>query len=209
MLSDYNLFVTQIVTLWVVLDPIGHLPLFLTATAGLSAPERRLAARVGVGLAFLVLAVFSVLGQFLLHAMGISLMAFQIAGGIILFLFAIGMVLGTPGTAPAAEGTGGALAVAVHPLATPIIAGPGSLLTMVLLMDNNRFSVLHQGITLLALATVLALMLVVFLLGEPIRRFLGSSGSNVLRRIMGLVLAALAVNMILGALANWLHLPEI
>ncbi|WP_043839369.1 MarC family protein [Muricoccus aerilatus] len=210
MLSDYDLFVTQLVTLWIVLDPIGHLPLFLTATAALNPNDRRLAARVGVGLAFLILAFFSLLGQFLLHAMGISLLSFQIAGGIILFLFAISMVLGTPGAAAtAAGGENSALSVAVHPLATPIIAGPGSLLTMVLLMDNNRFSAMHQGITLLALAAVLTLMLAVFLLGEPIRRFLGSSGSNVLRRIMGLILAALAVNMILSAVAVWLHLPEI
>lgn len=210
MLSDYNLFVTQLVTLWTVLDPIGHLPLFLTTTATLNLNERRLAARVGVGLAFLILAVFSLLGQFLLHAMGISLLSFQIAGGIILFLFAISMVLGAHGTAAtAAAGESSALSVAVHPLATPIIAGPGSLLTMVLLMDNNRFSTMHQAITLMALAAVLTLMLVVFLLGEPIRRFLGSSGSNVLRRIMGLVLAALAINMILSAIAMWLHLPEI
>ena len=214
MLNDYTLFVTQLVTLWAVLDPIGHLPLYLGATTALAEGERRRAAVLGALIAFGILAVFSKAGQVLLHAMGVSLLSFQIAGGIILFLFAISMVLGdTKHAAEPATGPGAsedrALSVAVHPLATLIIAGPGSLLTMVLLMDNNRYSALQQTITLAALAVILCLMLGIFLLGEPIRRFIGAGGTNVLRRVMGLILAALAVNTILSAIALWLHLPEI
>jgi multiple antibiotic resistance protein len=210
MLDDYNLVVTQVVTLWAVLDPIGHLPLFLATTAGLQPSERRRVARIGVSLAFLILAVFSLAGQLLLHAMGVSLLSFQIAGGVILFLFAVSMALGTSGT-PAGPGSPGhsVLSIAIHPLATPIIAGPGSLLTMVLLMDNNRLSAMQQALTVLALAAVLVVMFIVFLLSEPIRKFLGNGGSDVLRRIMGLILAALAINMILSAVSLWLHLPEI
>jgi multiple antibiotic resistance protein len=213
-LNDYTLFITQLVTLWAILDPIGHLPLFLGATMALAEGERRRAAVLGVLIAFAILAGFSKAGQILLHAMGVSLLSFQIAGGIILFLFAISMVLGDtkrPVGSPAEQGASEdrALSVAIHPLATPIIAGPGSLLTAVLLMDNNRYSLLQQMITLTALAVVLSLMLAVFLLGEPIRRFVGAGGSNVLGRIMGLVLAALAVNTILSAISLWLHLPEI
>lgn len=210
MLDDYRLFTTQIVTLWAVLDPIGHLPLFLGATTALSEAGRRRAAWLSVAIAFGILTVFSVVGQLLLHAMGISLLSFQIAGGAIVFLFALGMVLGE-GKEPMAQPSAGedATAVAIHPLATPIIAGPGSMLTMVLLMDNNRYSPLQQGVTLAALATVLAVLLGVFLLGERVRRVIGVNGTHLLRRIMGLILAALAVNMILSAVALWLHLPEI
>lgn len=208
--DDYRLFVTQLVTLWAVLDPIGHLPLFLDATTALSEAGRRRAARLSVAVAFGILVGFALVGQLLLHAMGVSLLSFQIAGGVIVFLFATTMVLGDA-KPPAGQSPQGddAVALAIHPLATPIIAGPGAMLTMVLLMDNNRFSPVQQGVTLAALAAVLAAMLGVFSLGEKVRRVVGASGTNLLRRVMGLILAALAVNMILSALALWLHLPEI
>ena len=210
MLDDYTLFTTQVVTFWAVLDPIGHLPLFLGATAALDDAERRRAAIIGVALAFCILAGFALLGHLLLHAMGVSLLSFQIAGGIIVFLFALSMVLGDP-TPPAGPRApqDGALSVAIHPLATPIIAGPGSMLTVTLMVDNNRHVLSRQMITLSALAAVLAVLLSVFLLGETVRRVIGAGGTNVLRRIMGLILAALAVNMILSAVALWLHLPQI
>jgi multiple antibiotic resistance protein len=210
LLDDYRLFTTQLVTLWAVLDPIGHLPLFLGATTALNEAGRRRAAWLGVAIAFGILTVFSVVGQLLLHAMGISLLSFQIAGGVIVFLFALAMVLGEEKPHAVEAGSAeNATAVAIHPLATPIIAGPGSMLTMVLLMDNNRYSPVQQVVTIAALAAVLAALLCVFLLGERMRRVIGASGAHLLRRIMGLILAALAVNMVLSAVALWLHLPEI
>jgi multiple antibiotic resistance protein len=213
LLDDYTLLVTQLVTLWAVLDPVGHLPLFLGATAALDRAERRRAAVLAVAIAFGILAGFAVVGRVLLEAMGISLLAFQVAGGIILFLFAVTMVLGAAEPAAGQPGAPGerdrVLSLAVHPLATPIIAGPGAMLTVVLLTDNNRHSLPQQAVTLLALAAILSLMLGVFLLGEPIRGVIGPGGPDVLRRVMGLVLAALAVNMVLSAIALWLHLPGI
>jgi multiple antibiotic resistance protein len=210
LLDDYRLFTTQLVTLWAVLDPIGHLPLFLGATTALSEAGRRRAAWLGVAIGFGILTTFSVVGQLLLHAMGISLLSFQIAGGVIVFLFALNMVLGEARESAIQSSSGeDATAVAIHPLATPIIAGPGSMLTMVLLMDNNRYSPVQQGVTIAALAVVLAALLCVFLLGGRVRRVIGANGAHLLRRIMGLILAALAVNMILSAVAIWLHLPEI
>jgi multiple antibiotic resistance protein len=101
------------------------------------------------------------------------------------------------------------MAVAVYPLATPIIAGPGSMLTIVLLMDNNRFSYSGQAITLASLAIVLAALLVMFLAGHPLERLIGRGGIQLLRRIMGLLLSALAVNLVLSAIATWLSLPPI
>ena len=210
MLDDYRLFTTQLVTLWAVLDPLGHLPMFLGATTALTEAGRRRAAWLSVAIAFGILTGFSVVGQILLHAMGISLLSFQIAGGVIVFLFALTMVLGNAKIhAIQSSSTKDATAVAIHPLATPIIAGPGSMLTMVLLMDNNRYSPLQQGVTIAALAVILVALTCVFLLGERVRRIIGENGSHLLRRIMGLILAALAVNMILSAVALWLHLPDI
>jgi multiple antibiotic resistance protein len=215
MLQDQTLFLTQLVTLWAVLDPISHLPMFIGATAGLDAAERRRAAGLSVMLAFLILAAFGLAGQFLLHAMGVSLLSFQIAGGIVLFLFALSMVLGDPAhaapqeTSDAASRRARVTSLAVYPLATPIIAGPGAMLTMVLLMDNNRFAPSEQAITAGALAVVLAGLLAIFLTAHPIERLIRSGGTQLLRRVMGLLLAALAVNLVLNAAASWLKLPPI
>ena len=210
MLNDQVLFITQLVTLWAVLDPISHLPLFMGATTSLTEGERRRAAAIAVLLAFVILTIFGFCGQFLLHAMGISLLSFQIAGGIVLFLFAISMVLGEAKHMPPSVPTGErVMEVAVYPLATPIIAGPGAMLTIVLLMDNNRYSRAEQIVTFAALATVLAGLLAIFLLGCILMRVLGTGLTHLLRRTMGLVLAALAVNLVLSAAATWLKLPEI
>jgi multiple antibiotic resistance protein len=217
MLPDQTLFLTQLVTLWAVFDPISHLPLFMAATPNFTAQERRRAAVVSVLMAFFILAVFGVVGQFLLAAMGISLLSFQIAGGIVLFLFAVSMVLGNSSheiAGPQKRGNAEArraavMQIAVYPLATPIIAGPGGMLTIVLLMDNNRYSHMEQLMTLGALATALAGLLVIFLAGAWIERMAGTGVTQLLRRIMGLLLAALAVNLVLSALASWLKLPAI
>jgi multiple antibiotic resistance protein len=143
--------------------------------------------------------------------MGISLLSFQIAGGIILLVFSLSMVLGNPPATSQspADPQNDPLGVAIYPLATPIIAGPGSMLAIILLTDNNRFTISEQAVTLGALAIVLSLMLIVFLLSDIISRIIGRGGTNVLRRIMGVVLAALSVNLILSALAQWLNLPTI
>jgi len=213
MIPDQALFVTQLLTLWAVLDPISHLPLFMTATTGLDTAGKRSAAIVGVLFAFLILTFFGVVGQVLLHAMGISLLSFQIAGGIILLLFALNMVLGqaspTQRDGSAMQPKESAISVAVYPLATPIIAGPGAILSTVLLMDNNRLSVLEQTTTLVALAVALAGLLAIFLIGDVVERIIRAPGIQLLRRVMGLLLAALAVNLVLTAMANWLNLPPI
>jgi multiple antibiotic resistance protein len=138
-------------------------------------------------------------------------MSFQIAGGIILMLFSLSMVLGDPPSPArsAADPRSDPLNVAIYPLATPIIAGPGSMLAIILLTDNNRFTVSEQAVTLGVLAIVLSLMLLVFLLSDVLSGLIGRGGTNVLRRIMGVILAALSVNLIVSALAQWLNLPPV
>ncbi|WP_342643170.1 MarC family protein [Rhodoligotrophos ferricapiens] len=212
MIPDLTLFTTQFATLWIMLDPVGHLPLFLGATGTLSTKDRRLTALYAAIFAFLILVFFGFAGQALLHAMGVSLLAFQIAGGLILLLFSINMVLGEskPSTQlPDSAAEGRPINLAVFPLATPIMAGPGAILTIVLLMDNNRLSFVEQLETVAALALVLVCLTSVFLLGDYIIRLIGQPGINVARRIMGMVLAAVAVNLIVTAFAKWLSLPPI
>ena len=212
MLEDQALYITQLITLAAVLDPLSHPPLFLSATADLSRPGRRRAALLSILISFPILLAFAYGGQFVLHAMGVSLLAFQISGGIIIFVFALTMVLGEAPTEAAQSSisdSSSSLSVAVYPLAVPIIAGPGSILTMMVLMDNNRFSFEDHLVTIAALITVLAILMTAFLLSDVIFRFLGRGGANVVQRVMGLILAALSVNLILSAIATWLKLPAI
>jgi multiple antibiotic resistance protein len=101
------------------------------------------------------------------------------------------------------------LNIAIYPVATPIIAGPGSILAIILLTDNNRFTASEQATTLGVLAVVLSLLLLIFLMSDMISRLIGRGGTNVIRRIMGIIIAAISVNLIVSALAHWLHLPPI
>lgn len=209
MLEDYDLFITQFVTLYALLEPIGHLSLFLALTGDQSKADRRKLAILSPLFAFAVLAFFSVAGQTLLNAMNVSILSFQIAGGIILFTFSLSMIFGETKkpTGPVEEKS--LISQAVYPLATPTIAGPGAILSVVLLSDNNRGSLMAQSMTVLAVATIMLLLMGAFLAGDIITRLIGSGGTNLVRRVMGILIAALSVDLVLSALAKWLHLPPI
>ncbi|MGB5832452.1 MAG: MarC family protein [Thiohalocapsa sp.] len=201
------------VTLFVVLDPVGMLAIFLAISENLAPNERRKTALLGVLYAFGILLFFIVAGELLLIQMGIPLRAFQIAGGVLLLLYGIEMAIGAnpPGVGQTgARADGGNLhALAVYPLAVPAIAGPGAMLTAVLLTDNRLFGFSDQVLTSAALGTVLALFLMTLLAANPIIRLIGTGGANVLRRVMGILLTAIAVKMVLGAIQNWLKLPPL
>jgi membrane protein, MarC family len=209
MLVDQTLLLTQFMTLLAVLDPISHTTLFLSVTDQLDKAGRRRVALIAIPLAFAVLVIFAVVGQFILEAMNISLISFQIAGGIIMFLFALLMVLGqtTKGSPDVHAETPESLAV--YPVAVPIIAGPGAMLAMVILTDNNRLSFVEQVETVALLGVILLMMLGFFLAGDMVSRVMGRHGASVLRRVMGILLAALSINLIAEAMAQWLRLPPI
>ena len=200
--------VSDFITLFVVVDPLAASSVFLAVTAAYTGPAKRKIATLAVLYAFGVCLFFIVLGQIIVEAMGISLRAFQIAGGIVLFLFAASMILSEP-KEPAAGGDGGVGSVAVYPLAIPAIAGPGTMLTVMLLTDNDRFSLAEQATTTAVAAAVLLIQYALLLLAEPVSRVIGRSGANILRRVMGMILAAVAVNAVLTALGSWLGLPKV
>ncbi len=197
---------TDFVTLWVVVDPIGTVPLFLSVTRDTSAREMRRIAVHAVLIAAAVLLGFLVLGQFLLREMGITIHSFQIAGGLVLFKVGLTMIFsdhaGVSGPLP-----GGRENVAVFPLAMPFIAGPGALLAVVVLTDNDRFSVMAQCRTAVVLLVVLAMQWVLLLLASPIRRCIGAGPIAILSRVMGMILAALSVETVIAgvkdALRSW------
>jgi multiple antibiotic resistance protein len=199
---------SEFVTLFIVVNPISVLPVFLAVTAGFDAALQRRVAVVATLAAFGVLILFIVGGGFVLEKMGISLRAFQIAGGLILSLVALDMVHGAS-YVPAASGDDQATDVAIYPIAIPKIAGPGTMLTVVLLTDDHRFDIVQLSLTTAVLAVVMVITLAILLLAAPISRLIGSAGTNIMSRVMGMVLVALAVHTILSAFAAWLGLPKL
>ncbi len=193
------------VTLFVVIDPVANAPIFMTLTAGDPAEERRRTAWRGVSIAAGILLVFALGGAWLLARLGIELFAFRIAGGCLLFLLSIDMVMvrqtGLRATTPLEDAEARARAdVSVFPLAIPLIAGPGALTTIVLLMGEARGSLARQAEVLGVLAVVLALTLASLLGASRLTRVLGITGVNVVTRLSGLLTAALAVQFILDGL---------
>jgi multiple antibiotic resistance protein len=200
--------VSEFVTFFLVMNPFSTLPVFLSLVSTLEPPAQRKVALYAVLIAFGVLVFFIFAGAFVLQKMSVPIRAFQIAGGILLFLVALDMIRGdVRGGAPGAEQSH--FALAVYPLGIPKIAGPGAMLTAILLTDDDRFNVLGQLATVGVLAAVLLIQLVVLLAAVPVSRLIGMAGASVIGRVMGMLLAALSVSMVLGAVGDWLSLPKL
>lgn len=198
----------EFVTFLLVINPVAALPVFLSVAASLDPGAQRKIALNAVLIAFAVLVFFIFAGAFLLKQMNVPIRAFQISGGILLFLVALEMIRGD--NRISAQGPEQShFALAVYPLAIPKIAGPGAMLTAILLTDDDRFNPLGQLITVGVLAAVLVIQLLVLLAAGPLTRAIGVGGASVIARVMGMLLAALAVSMVLGAIADWLNLPNL
>ena len=200
MLLDFT--TSALVTLLVTLDPPGLAPIFLSLTRGMSSGERRQVAIRACIIAFAIMAFFAVAGDVVLKALGVSLPAFRIAGGLLLFWIAFEMVFERrterkQQTADTAITQDHIRNVAAFPLAIPLMAGPGALTAMILLAGRAA----GDPTMLLALAAICGLVvlacLVTFLLAGPLSRLLGITGNIVLTRLLGVVLAALAVQFVI------------
>jgi multiple antibiotic resistance protein len=198
-----ELFVSAFVTFLVVIDPPGCAPIFASLTAGTSAAHRRATALRSVGIASGILIFFGLLGQHLLHALGVSLTAFRIAGGILLFLIAIDMVFEkrTERRENRAEEVSAAHVddISVFPMAIPMIAGPGSIAS-IMLMTARSEGPTETLIVMGALLLTLLLTLVALLLAGPLMRIMGHRMEAMLTRLLGVILAALAVQFVLDGL---------
>ena len=199
---SWNELFFDFVTLWVTVDPIGTVPLYLSVTKDLQAAERKRAAMRATLIAFCILAGFLYFGQFLLEVMHIEMLSFQIAGGIVLFLFALSMIFDKPSASNAPADAGHD--VAVFPLAMPSIATPGALLSVVVLTDNNTHNFFQETLTCAVMALVLGMTLVLMLLGDRFIGLIGRSGANILCRVMGMILSAVAVEMVYSAIKGQL-----
>ncbi|WP_018148992.1 MarC family protein [Henriciella marina] len=205
--------VEQFILLWVVIDPIGTIPVFIAVAAGVAAADRWKIALKATIAATAVLLLFLVGGQFLINALGISLPAFQIAGGIVLLLFALTMIFGD--SKPESEAQqwsaeeDGHSSVAIFPLAMPSLASPGAILAVVVLTDNNRFSIQEQAMTGGLMLAVMACAFVLMLAATPILRIIKMAGAALVSRIMGMILAAVAVNTVILAVIELIRTVEI
>lgn len=198
--STTHFFITAVISLFVIIDPTGNIFSFLALSAG--GPRPGLARRSCI-YAFCILAFFIVLGRLVLSFFGISLPAFQIAGGLILFRIAFDMLEGrghfnrldTSSSLVATEYRDTALV----PLAMPLLAGPGAISAILVLTSRSR-SHLEDGLILVALILVILLTYAAFRFAEQLLGFMKESGMRLLTRIMGLILAALAVEFVIQGL---------
>jgi multiple antibiotic resistance protein len=187
--------------LWSTVDPIGTLALFAALTAGAGAAERRRTAIRATLYSLAILVGAIVLGQLILVGLGIRLLSLEVAGGIILFLFGLQMIFGKATDGPVAGGAPEAgHDLAVFPLAVPSIASPGAIMAAIVLTDNDRYGPAQQVATTAVLVVVLAAACALMLLSGPVLRVLGANGAAILVRVMGMILAALSVEMVLRAL---------
>ena len=195
--------IRDFMTIWTTVDPITNLALFAGLTAAMHRSERRRVAWRASLYAAIILVVAVVIGQILLDAMGIRLRSLQVAGGCILFVFGLQMVFGWIDQSGASVEKGRDLAV--FPLAVPAIAGPGAITAIILLTDNDVYSVTERAETGVVLLIVLALNYILLLLSDAILRVIGQQGAAVLTRVMGIILTALSVEFVLTGLSigNW------
>jgi multiple antibiotic resistance protein len=201
-----TILINTFITLLIVLDPIGVAPIFGALTSGSTPEHRRRMAIRGTALAAGILLTFFFIGDRLLSALGIGIPAFRIAGGILFFLLAIDMVFarqsGLRSTTVQEQVEAAHKAdVSVFPLAFPLIAGPGAMTTVLLMTSAKTDPYVFAGM-LAVLVFVLSLTLVSLLMASKIMTLLGETGVNVLSRLFGVVLAALAVQFVLDGLKS-------
>lgn len=194
-------FLYELVTLFVILDPVATVPVFLAATVGLSRKQSLVVAAYAVSVAFAVLLFFIVGGQFLLSALHIAMPSFQLAGSIVLLLFGLKMVLGqVTQEAAAIPPDASLLERSVYPLAIPGIAGAGAMLTVVLLTDNNTRTFGEQVRTTGELMLCLLALFGLYAASGLLYRLLGRAGIEIISRVFGLILASIAVNGLITAI---------
>ncbi|MGB7287968.1 MAG: MarC family protein [Salaquimonas sp.] len=204
-MPTYDTILNAFVTLFVTVDPIGNAPLFLGLTAGMAAADKRSVALRAVIIAFLILTLFAITGTMILDAMGITIHAFRMAGGLLLFYTAFEMIYAKRQERKE-EASQSAIKdkianIAVFPLAIPLIAGPGAISATILL--SSQLSVgdtvnAWTGTSVLVgvIFVLMSIALVVLFSADLFDKYLGNTGRMVLTRLLGVLLAALSVQYV-------------
>ena len=199
---EYDAIINAFITLFVTIDPIGLAPLFIGITVGMSRSERLSVAVRSCIIAFGLLALFLVAGQKILDTLGITIHAFRVAGGLLLFYTAFEMVFGArqerKEKASKTAITKDQIAnIAVFPLALPLIAGPGAISATILLSSQFAGNWEWRGILLGVIAVVIVMVFLAFIASQAIGKYLGTTGRMILTRLLGVLLAALSVQFVI------------
>lgn len=192
-------FIIAFTTFFATIAPFDVAAVFAALTPNINVKSRYAIAVKGVIISGIILLLFAIFGNFVLNALGISLAALKIAGGILLLLIGIDMVFArsSGGTSATKEEVDEAITsqdISVFPLATPLIAGPGSMGAAILLMANAMDQLLQEIIIICSLLAVLIITLVLLLIATRLQQYIKLTGMNVISRIMGVLLSALAVD---------------
>lgn len=198
--------ITTIFFLIAVIDPLGSVPVYLEATKHFDDRHKKKIAIRASGVAFLILLFFILIGQLILEGMNISLAAFQISGGVILFLFALTMIFGDGKPENEKHLITDYKHVTIFPVAIPSIASPGAIMAVVLMTDNHIYTIEQQAITTLLVLFVVGITCSLLLVANVVQKRIGTYGITVISKIMGLILAAYAIQSILSGLKEFFNL---
>lgn len=198
---DATLFATAFVTVLVIMDPLGNVPIFLSLTRGQTVGQQHRSALLASAVAGAVIAAFAVFGQQVLAVLGISLEALQVAGGLLLLVIALELLRPGGGNDPH---DGDSSNIALVPLGTPLLAGPGAI-AATMLYTRQADGVGGTLSVLLALVAVLAVVYLSMRFAPVLGRLLRDNGIELLSRVMGLLVAAIAVQLVAGAVETWVR----
>ncbi|WP_040728280.1 MarC family protein [Thiomicrorhabdus sp. Kp2] len=199
-------YVSTFIFFFAVIDPIGTVPVFIAVTSQFDARSKRIIAIKATLVAAAILLFFVVAGEFILKAMAIPLSAFQIAGGIVLFVFALSMIFGESKPEKEVKLVSSKSETAIFPLAVPSIASPGAMLAAVLMTENARYNLVEQAQTTGMMLAVLFVVLILLLGATWIHRFIGNGGASIVSRVMGLILASVATANVLSGIKEYFAL---
>jgi len=198
---ELQFYLTAFVTLFVIVDPIALVPLFIALTGGMDEARRRTLALRACLIAAVLLALFGLVGNRLLTTIGITMPAFRISGGLLLFITALDMLFERRTQRREGQQADPNHDPSVFPLATPLIAGPGAFTTMILLVNNTPATgIAHAAAILVVMALVVASTFILFLSAGFIERLMGRTGIIVVTRLLGMLLAALSVQFVLDGI---------
>ena len=198
--------ITKILFLIAVIDPLGSVPVYLEATKQFDEKHKKKIAIRASFVAFGILLFFILVGQIILEGMEVSLDAFQISGGVILFLFALTMIFGEGKPESEKHLIKDYKHVTIFPVAIPSIASPGAIMAVVLMTDNHLYSITEQAITTFLVLIVIGLTMSLLLAANIVQKRIGEYGITVISKIMGLILASYAVQSILSGLKAFFNL---
>ena len=197
---DFTEYTKIFISLFAIIDPVGNIPIIIAFTAGMTAQRRERVGRMASLSVFVILFAALLLGEAILGFFGISIHSFRTAGGILLLLTSVTMLIGDkPDRLPEDTDGDATSSIAIVPLSTPLLAGPGAIST-VILDAHKGTGAGHYGVMSLVLVALSLFVWLTFLIAPRVSQRLGRVGCNIATRLMGLLLAAIAVEFIAGGL---------